>query len=646
MEDPQNNKRLIKHTGHQDYIKGIAYHPSGHQVASLSSDGMIKCWDLESSECIHTFTMEECMEFSDPPLFYSPDGKRLVACSGDTVEIWSAETGEKLQAISSAEGSIASIQWGDDQSLIALLRFLENEKIVVLWNITSNYSVEIEYTDVLDYDDIPNVMLSPDAKSFMVYSYESGDIKRFNIAKNSYDLLLKGHVEQVNKLVFSQDQNTLLSASDDNTIKRWDLTSGQCINTYSGHERHVVSMMLSPDETQFVSGAYDDVAKVWDIASGDCLQTLAGHRGWVNSVAFSPEGKHIISGSDDQSVKRWKVATGECVQTLEGYSLYVNSIAYSPDGKWLASGVSWRHVDIWDIATGVRLHSLDGHEGQVGSVAFSSDGRKVASTASDNKVLIWDVATGERLNSLECGEHWMLHNKVCYHPTLNQIAFTANNYTVRIWDLESGSLLKNLSGHTDDVVSIAYSWDGKTLASSAEDETIKVWDIETGECTNTLQCEDMQSASDVAFNPDASRLISCSYIGDVIYWDVKSGERLYANDESTQMIAYHPNQDQFASAGLDNCAKLWNAESGEVAANFAGHTAWVKSVDYRHDGKQLASGSNDASIKLWDLATNQCVKTIYYLPDENYAVVDELTQQFVYATEGADAYFRSVARKL
>lgn len=645
MEDSTRNPQIVKQTGHQERLCGIAYHPDGKQLASTSADGIIKLWDIESNECTHTLTMVGGSDFAKLPLLYSPDGAWLVSCADDdAIEVWDTQTGQLLRSIKTDEGSIQTVTWGDDgRSLIVLLGYVDDDdtdmNTAIVWNTETNHSTVVQLDEETNFDNIPSYVLTPDAQSVMVL-WNDGDIERFNVETHDCDLVLQGHEEQINDQVFSADQTMMLTGSDDCTIKLWDLETGECLRTFNGHDREIVSLVFSTDEQQFVSASHDRTTKLWDIESGKCLQTMEEHDGWVTAVAMSPDGQQIASGSDDESIKLWDAESGECVQTIEGYSLYVKSVSYNPDGTLLAAGVSWRHVDIWDIETGVRLHSLYGHDGQVTSVTFSADGEQVVSASSDNQVKIWDIKTGECLSTLDAGEEWMQHNVVCHHPMTSQIAYSANDYTICIWDTQSEVMINTLSGHSDDVIALAYSRDGTKLASSAEDETIKLWNLETGQCIRTLQCEELESASDLEFSSDGRRLVSCSYIGEVITWDCTIGVRLYSEDVASHAVVWHPHKNQYATAGLDNKVKLWAAESSEVESDWKGHTAWIQSVDYRGDGKQLASGSLDATIKLWDLETGQCAKTIYYLPDENYAVVDEVEQVFIYETQDARQYFR------
>ncbi|KAA6414440.1 MAG: hypothetical protein FRX48_01189 [Lasallia pustulata] len=229
-----------------------------------------------------------------------------------------------------------------------------------------------------------------------------------------------------------------------------------------GHSGMVMAVAFSPDGKQLASGSHDQTVRIWDAATGATLQTLEGHSNLVNAVAFSPDGKQLASGSYDKTVRIWDAATGATLQTLEGHSRSVNAVAFSPDGKQLASGSYDKTVRIWDAATGATLQTLEGHSGRVYAVAFSPDGKQLASGSDDKTVRIWDAATGATLQTLE-------------------------GHSVRIWDAATGATLQTLEGHSGRVYAVAFSPDGKQLASGSDDKTVRIWDAATGATLQTLE---------------------------------------------------------------------------------------------------------------------------------------------------------------
>ncbi|RVD84933.1 uncharacterized protein DFL_003269 [Arthrobotrys flagrans] len=270
---------------------------------------------------------------------------------------------------------------------------------------------------------------------------------------------LEGHKRGVNSVAFSPDSKLLASISDDKTVKLWNTATETLLQTLQkyknwvnnitfssdGHKNWVNSVAFSPDRKVFALALIDKTVRLWDITTGALLQTLEGYNDSVNSVAFSPDGKLLASASDDK-------------MTLEGYNDSVNSVAFSPDGKLLASASDDKTVRLWDTTTGALLRTLEGHNDSVNSVAFSPDGKLLALVSDDKTVRLWDTATRALLQTLE-----------------------------GLWDTATGALLQTLEGYKDWVNSVAFSPDGKLLASASVGEAVKLWDTATGALLQTLE---------------------------------------------------------------------------------------------------------------------------------------------------------------
>ncbi len=165
-----------------------------------------------------------------------------------------------------------------------------------------------------------------------------------------------------------------------------------------------------------------------------------------------------------------------------------------------------------------------------------------------------------------------------------------------------------LQGHSELVISVAFSPDGKTLASGSADKTIKLWDVATGKLSQTLTGHSdgvySDEVSSVAFSPDGKTLASGSHDKTIKLWDMATGklsQTLTGDSDAVYSVAFSPDGKTLASGSGDNTIKLWDVATGKPKQTITGHSEWVNSVAFSPDGKTLASNSWDKTVILWNL---------------------------------------------
>ncbi|HEX9990004.1 MAG TPA: WD40 repeat domain-containing protein [Chloroflexia bacterium] len=303
------------------------------------------------------------------------------------------------------------------------------------------------------------------------------------------------------------------------------------------------------------------------------VRRLNGHSLWVTSLAWSPDGEWIASASDDRTVLVGEAATGTRITKLDSFRGSVLSVAWSPDSKYLAtaSTVISDGVQIWDAANWQAIHQLNSDPRYlVGSLSWSPDGKLLAIGTGDLEV--WDVEEEKLAAKLTT---YSGANSVAWSPVGKQIAFGSaldpyrgDKGVVRIWDYTEGNEhttendVTTLTGHSGDLHSVAWSPDGKQLASGSDDNTVKIWDLASRQSTATLTGHKSQVVS-VAWSPDSKKI---------------------------------------ASGSWDRTARVWDVATGQSIATFE-HPDFVTSVAWSPDSKYLATGDHSTLgvVRIWEV---------------------------------------------
>nr|WP_199339654.1 NB-ARC domain-containing protein [Nostoc sp. FACHB-892] len=203
-------------------------------------------------------------------------------------------------------------------------------------------------------------------------------------------------------------------------------------------------------------------------------------------------------------------------------------------------------------------------------------------------------------------------SSVAFSPDGKLLATGDADGKTYLWQVENGKLLFTFTGHSSWVKSVAFSPDGQILASGSDDQTVKLWDVQDGKCLTTLQGHSNWVRS-VAFSPDGRILASGSEDQTVKLWDVHTGKclkTLQGNTNRVRSVAFSPDGQTLASGSEKQTIKLWDVQTGKCLKILQGHSSWVRSVAFSPDGQILTSGSDDQTVKLWDIHTGKCLTTL------------------------------------
>jgi WD40 repeat protein len=330
----------------------------------------------------------------------------------------------------------------------------------------------------------------------------------------------------------------------------------------------------------------------------------------------------------------WHYLNRQCHPEFLRFSRHtatVTRLAFSRDGKRIASA-SWDGtVKIWDTVTGQELLNLRGHRAAVYAVAFSRDGKRLASAGGQKdvfiprkgagEIILWDPDTGKQVLTFKEHAHWVYD--VAFSPDGKQVASASEDRTVMIWDAGTGKVALTFKSHRAPVRTVAFSPDGKTLASGGDDRKTIIWEAATGKERLTL-AKHTDTVYHVAFSPDGHWLASASGDKTLRVWNLANGKEkatCTGHQGGVLNVAFTPDSKRLASASYDNTVRVWDAAAGRPIYSLKGRavpgeTDWMESVAFSPDGKHLATGGGypnfggrTAEVRIWDVATDPEVPT-------------------------------------
>lgn len=330
----------------RDDIHGVKFSQDGTQLISVSSDGSLHLWDVDTGRYQLSFSLGEHTHWVST-LTFSADSKYLISDTAleERARVWSVETFTQ-HALLTAPQDIIGLTFSADLTKLAG-RALRHG--IQVW----------------------------DSETKAPVSTLEGTARRTGYWP----------------LVFSPDGTTLAGSTKtgavSNKVKLWESDTGGHLLTLEGGTGAVSRYTFSPNSKVFASGDADGTIALWDTETGKSLSHLTGHTKRISALAFSADGKTLATGGGNE-IRLWEVNTGNPIGAFDAVES-ISALAFSVDGKTLANGSAEGRIQVWTLGPNSQRHAtLTGHQDSVGVLMFSPDGKTLASGSYDGTILLWD----------------------------------------------------------------------------------------------------------------------------------------------------------------------------------------------------------------------------------------------------------------
>ena len=625
-------------------IENMEYSSDDTQLAIATSTG-IWIYDTKTFKERALLSDGVTSYYADRIFSFSPDGNTLASSRGrEGIRLWDVNSGTYKKIPTNSLFSSDFMLFSPDGQTFACIDY----KDIQLWDVVAGESKHIlkkhkEYLRSLSF--------SPDSQTLASGSKDQ-TICLWDVATGKHKKTLTGHPAPVTELSFSPDGSTLTSVSEDKTVYLWDISTGERKKTLANQgliteplepQEKIEKLFFSPDGSTLATVRFNNTIRLWDTTTGSLKQTFISqdtdikdtdYNKKIKTVLFSRDKRTVISFTQGGIIRLWDIPTGKHKQ-LADHSYYIRNICLSTDGKTLATAGMDHTIHLWDITTHKKKKSIIGyyHRDYIGlirdhrSISLSPDGSKIANINLNNTITLCDTSTGQ-YHSLETETQKFRNirgSNVLFSPESNTLAIVNSYGSIQLWNANTGKYKHTLMTqqaskapgyHPITIPSVSFSPDGRTLANVSIDHNIHLWNTTTGTLKRTLKGH-RNKVNCISFNTDGKKLVSGSQDGTIHLWDVNTGKRKKTISNKVEsnigksspvpvsITAFSSDSTTLASGNQDGSIYLWDVATTKIKGTFKGHTGAISSITFSPDGLTFASTSVDGSIRLWDVTTRQ-----------------------------------------
>ncbi|MGH2641468.1 MAG: hypothetical protein ACRDGO_07195, partial [Actinomycetota bacterium] len=590
--------------------------------------GTIDLRDATTGRSVRSWTGHENSDVND--VQFSPDGS-LLATAGDDglLKVWDPDTGEEIARVAGTSGAVG--QSFDASGGLVAAAWPDDGTVRVAEAATGRVVRTLDRLDTFAFD----TALSPDGSRLAVASADVDSVPVFDVRTGDLLLELPRHLHSVNSVSWSPDGRWIATGAGDSSVRVWDAATGTLEERLVGHAGVVSTVDWSPDSQRIVSGGSDGTARVWALevhptrgtveVEGRQVHLLAAQQTQSGMfAAFSPDGQGVITGDVGiATVKIWDLSVAGDAEVFNAETDYLApvDVAYLPDGRIVASR-DRGSVAIWDVrrdaATPVtKLGPATGSEEPVLLIAPSPDGELIAMVRNAaNVVSVWNVETGTTAFDFEVREDVI--TAIDWTADGRYLAVGGYDGSLHVLDADNDGRATLVGSEPDPhiIQAVAFAPDGLTIATASfnrqqpDTNHVSIWDRRAKKVVREL---DAVGASSLAFDGPGDRLAIGFFGGNVEIRDAATGkvERSFRAGGVTVMnVVFSPDGTMLATGGEDAAIRIFDthAETGAQQLVLRGHEFLVSGLDFSPDGRRLASATPDGVVRVWALDLDELIR--------------------------------------
>ena len=609
------HREIFTLCGANQGVNVLASSPDGLRLAAGYQDGTVHIWDVLDGRELMIPHREFYPVHS---VAWSPDGSRLAWAEADDLVIWDVAAGRELRVIAGVTNTVTTanaVAWSPDGRRIAAGG--NSPSVQIYDDATGQLLAEFQ-----GHRGAVNCVAWSADGTRLASGSEDGTVRIWNAATGKELVEPLQHAGGVRSVSWSSD-GTELASGDYSLARIWDASTGQAVRSFKSP-----SVVAWKPGTRQLATAYhhDAVVRQWDLSvTNRPLAAFRGHTSPTECLTWSPDGSWLASGDEDGNIKIWNAAANDALSKNHVVKGGFLSAKWSPDGTHLAMASANGFVSIFDSATEKVSRTLYFTNQSVSFAAWSGDGsRLVTTTGGDTPeslniehpaevralssmarpIIIWDAASGKQL--LELFGHTGAVQQVVWSPDFKRLASAGFDRTGRIWDAETGRELKTLPVPSGQVLAVNWSPDGRLVATGSRGSPgIQIWDADTGNQLRALEPADVRS---IAWSPDGKRMASAHEDGTVIIWDVVNWKQLLTYRGHTAgvlEVEWNPDGKRMLSVDRESLVKIWDPNDGRELLTFGRFDR----ATWSPDGLRLAcvGNSTPASMVIYDATVGYAV---------------------------------------